>query len=129
MKIFRNAESPMRPADASSFVGPAQTALLASDDEGTPVHLYRVEFASGARTNWHRHSGPQWLFVIEGRIRAQTWGQAADDIGAGDAVVFSPGEKHWHGASPGARGTHLAINVNVKTDWLEPVSDEDYNGQ
>jgi hypothetical protein len=22
---------------------------------------------------------------------------------------------------------HLAVNVNVKTDWLEPVTDEEYD--
>lgn len=92
------------------------------------MHVYRVEFESGARTNWHRHSGPQWLFVIEGRVRVQRWGEPPSDVAAGDAVVVGPGEKHWHGAVPGARGTHLAVNIDVKTEWLEPVSDEEYAG-
>jgi quercetin dioxygenase-like cupin family protein len=128
MQIFRHTGSPLRPADSASFVGPAQAKLLASHDEGASVHLYRVEFAHGARTNWHTHSGPQWLFVIDGTIRIQKWGDAPQDAGAGDAIVIPPGEKHCHGASPGAAGTHLAINVNAKTDWLEPVTDADYLG-
>lgn len=126
MQIFRNAAVPAKPVDGVSFVGAARTKLLASSDEGTPVHVYRVEFPSGARTNWHRHSGPQWLFVIEGRIRAQVWGEMHHDLETGDAVVFAPDEKHWHGAVPGGSGTHLAVNVNVKTEWLEPVSDHQY---
>jgi quercetin dioxygenase-like cupin family protein len=129
MKIFRSADSPFRPVDAASFVGPARTRLLASDDEATPVHVYHVQFESGGRTNWHTHSGPQWLLVTEGRIRVQRADDAPQDLGAGDAVVFAPGEKHWHGAVPGGPGVHLAVNVNVKTDWLEPVSDADYAGQ
>jgi len=128
MRIFRNSDSPSKPADAQSFVGAAQTKLLASANEGTAVHVYRVDFDSGARTNWHTHSGAQWLFIVSGRIRAQLWGEPAIDIDEGDAVVFAPGEKHWHGAVPGSRGTHLAVNINVKTDWLEPVSDDDYAG-
>ncbi len=56
----------------------------------------------------------------------QTTGTPAQDVEAGDAVVFAPGEKHWHGAAPGSRGVHLAVNVNAQTTWLEPVSDEDY---
>jgi quercetin dioxygenase-like cupin family protein len=59
-------------------------------------------------------------------VRAQSWGQPAQDLAVGDAVVFAPGEKHWHGAVPGSRGAHLAVNVNVKTTWLEPVSEDDY---
>ena len=129
MKIFRGADTPSQPADANSFVGIARTKLLGLADDGAAVRVYRVEFEDGARTNWHTHSGPQWLFIVEGRIRVQKWGKAAHDTEAGDAVVFAPGEKHWHGAMPGARGTHLAVNVNVHTDWLEPVSDDEYRAR
>jgi quercetin dioxygenase-like cupin family protein len=127
MKIFRGRDVPFGAVDLNSFVGPAKTRLLASDETGTPVHVYHVQFDPGARTNWHTHSGPQWLLVTEGRIRVQRWGGLAEDVETGDAVVFAPGEKHWHGSAPGGRGVHLAVNVNVKTDWLEPVSDTDYD--
>jgi quercetin dioxygenase-like cupin family protein len=126
MNIFRGSDTPVRLADARSFVGAVHTKLLASSDEGAPVHVYRVEFDDGGRTNWHTHSGPQWLFIVEGRVRVQKWGEAAQEVEIGDAVVIAPDEKHWHGAAPGARGTHLAVNVNVKTDWLEPVTAEQY---
>jgi quercetin dioxygenase-like cupin family protein len=126
MKVFPGSDAPLRPADPASFVGPAYTALAASADEGAAVHVYRVEFGDRARTNWHIHSGPQWLLVVEGRIRVQRWGDPAQDVGAGDMVLFAPGEKHWHGAAPGVRGTHIAVNINVKTEWLEAVSDTEY---
>lgn len=126
MNIFRGADAPFRPGDATSFVGGAQTKLLAHAEGEVPVHLYHVQFPSGARTNWHTHSGAQWLFITEGRVRVQVHGHAAHDLDAGDAVMFAPGEKHWHGAVPGGSGAHLAINVKVVTTWLEPVSDEDY---
>ncbi len=90
------------------------------------MHVYRVVFEPGARTNWHIHSGPQWLFIVEGQVRVQTAGGVAMDLETGDAAVFAPGEKHWHGAVPGERGVHLAVNVNLTTEWLEPVSDAEY---
>jgi quercetin dioxygenase-like cupin family protein len=126
MRIFRSAEVPLRPADPSSFTGAAQTKLVAADEQGTPAHVYRVEFESGARTHWHTHSGPQWLFVVEGRVRVQRAGEAAEDLAVGDVVVVAPGEMHWHGASPGSRGVHLAVNVNAVTTWLEPVAETEY---
>jgi quercetin dioxygenase-like cupin family protein len=128
MKIFRAARVPLNPADPQTFSGVAHIKRLAEDETGTPVGVYRVAFADGARTNWHRHSGPQWLFVVEGRIRAQVWGEPAQDVETGDAVVFAPDEKHWHGSVPGSNGTHLAVNVNLKTEWMEPVSDDAYYG-
>ena len=101
---------------------------MGASDEGTPVHVYRVVFSERGRTNWHIHSGPQWLLVIDGRIRVQVHGEAAHDLDVGDAVVFAAGEKHWHGAAPTSHGAHLAVNVNVKTEWLEAVTDEQYTG-
>jgi quercetin dioxygenase-like cupin family protein len=129
MKIFRSSSSPVQPADVRTFTGDAQVSRLASDEAGVPVHVYRVEFKPGARTNWHTHSGPQWLFILEGRVRVQTWGEQSFDVAAGDAVVIVQGEKHWHGAAPELAGIHLAINVGATTNWLEPVLDEQYGGR
>ena len=127
MHIFRSASAPVNPVDPNTFVGPATVQRLAEDGTGVPVGVYRVTFDDGGRTNWHSHSGPQWLFIVKGRIRVQRQGEAAQDLTEGDAVVFAPGEKHWHGAVPGASGTHLAVNVNLQTTWMEAVSESEYS--
>jgi 4-carboxymuconolactone decarboxylase len=126
MQIFRGDAAPFALADVHSFTGPARTKRLASDDIGVPVHVYRVEFDTGGRTNWHTHTGPQWLFIVDGRVRVQKWGDSAREVTVGDAVVIYPGEKHWHGAAPGGTGAHIAVNVNATTKWLEPVSEDDF---
>jgi quercetin dioxygenase-like cupin family protein len=126
VKIFRSTDTPLEIADAATFVGRAHRKTLASHAAGVPVVVYRVEFDPGARTNWHTHSGAQWLFVIEGCVRVQMSGEAAQDVDAGGAIVIAPGEKHWHGAAPGMRAVHLAMNLNATTEWLEPVTDEEY---
>ena len=127
MKIFRSSDSAFAPADARTFVGAARSRRLAVDERATPVRVYHVEFEAGARTNWHVHSGVQWLFIVEGRVRVQAWGGPATEVNAGDAIVFGPGEKHWHGAAPGSRGAHMAVNVDSTTEWLEAVTDEEYS--
>ncbi len=126
MKIFRFADAAPVPTDARSFTGRVQSRRVGTDDVAVPVHVYRVEFDTAARTRWHTHSGPQWLLIVEGRVRVQKWGEPACDVEAGDTVAIEPAEKHWHGAAPGSRGTHLAVNVNATTEWLEPVSDDQY---
>jgi quercetin dioxygenase-like cupin family protein len=128
MKIFRAVQIPSEGGDPKTFTGDVTRTTLASDTAGTPVHVYRVEFEQGARTHWHTHDGPQWLLIVEGRIRVQKLGEPGHEVVAGDAVVIQPGEKHWHGAAPTARGVHLAVNVNTATNWMEPVTDEQYNG-
>ena len=128
MKIFRAAQIPSEGGDPKTFTGDVERITLASDTAGTPVHVYRVAFEPGARTHWHTHDGPQWLLVVEGRIRIQTLGEAPQEAEAGDAIVIPPGEKHWHGATPSSRGVHLAVNVKAATKWMEPVTDEQYQG-
>jgi quercetin dioxygenase-like cupin family protein len=128
MKIFRAAQIASEVGDANTFTGDVMRQTLASDKSGTPVNVYRVAFAPGARTHWHSHDGPQWLLVTEGRIRIQKLGEPATEVMAGDAVVIQPGEKHWHGATASSPGTHLAVNVDTATNWMEPVTDEQYGG-
>jgi quercetin dioxygenase-like cupin family protein len=129
MKIFRAAEAASGAGDPRTFTGEVERSTLAADKTGTPVNVYRVAFAPGARTHWHAHDGPQWLLVVEGRIRIQTLGGTLQEAEAGDAIVIPPGEKHWHGATPASRGVHLALNVNASTNWMEPVTDAQYLGE
>ena len=126
MKVFRAAQTPAQGGDPRTFTGTVVRSTLASERAGTPVNVYRVEFHAGARTHWHTHDGPQWLFVLDGRIRIQRLGEPVQEVEAGDAVVIQPGEKHWHGATAASRGIHLAVNVNAATTWMEPVTDAQY---
>ena len=126
MKIFRAAQIAAENGDPKTFTGTATRTTLASDKGGTPVNVYRVAFLPGARTHWHTHDGPQWLFVVEGRIRIQKLGEQAQEVEAGDAIVIQPGEKHWHGATATSPGTHLAVNINAATNWMEAVTDAQY---
>ena len=61
MRIFRSIEAPVSPVDPATFLGQATVQRLAHDETGVAVGVYRVTFSDGGRTNWHKHSGPQWL--------------------------------------------------------------------
>jgi quercetin dioxygenase-like cupin family protein len=90
-----------------------------------------VTFEPGARTHWHTHPLGQVLIVTEGMGRCQRVGGPVKEIRPGDMVWFAPGEKHWHGAVPATAMTHIAVQEGVEgtyVDWLEPVSDADYDG-
>ncbi len=123
MQIFRDSDCAFQSAPAASFSGIVSMKRVAASEEDPPTHLYRVAFEAGGKTHWHTHTGPQWLFVIEGRIRVQAEGESAVDLDPGDAVVIPPGRKHWHGAAPNSRGVHLAVNIAAETSWMEAVSE------
>ena len=90
-----------------------------------------VTFEPGARTAWHTHPLGQALIVTAGSGRVQRWGGPIEEIRLGDVIWIPPGEKHWHGATATTAMTHLAIVEKLDgnyADWMEQVSDEQYQG-
>jgi 4-carboxymuconolactone decarboxylase len=88
-----------------------------------------VNFEPGARSAWHTHPLGQTLIVTEGTGLVQRWGAPIQEIRKGDIVSIPPGEKHWHGATPSTRMTHIAIAEQLdgsSVTWLEKVSDAQY---
>ena len=78
------------------------------------------------------HPTGQHLIVTAGVGRTQAWGGPIEEITAGDVIWCPPQVKHWHGASPTTAMTHIAITgtINGKNvEWMEKVTDEQYNGQ
>lgn len=100
-----------------------------------PVFLANVTFEPGCRNNWHIHhatkGGGQILICVDGEGWYQEEGKPAQTMKPGDIVEIPAGVKHWHGAKKNSWFSHLAFEVpgeNTSNEWLEPVSDEQYNG-
>jgi quercetin dioxygenase-like cupin family protein len=88
-----------------------------------------VTFEPGARTAWHTHPLGQTLVVTSGCGWTQCWGEARQEIRAGDVIWCPPGTKHWHGATSTTAMTHIAILEKLDgkaVDWMEKVSEEQY---
>lgn len=114
---------------ASYFTGTVWQDPIVEAPEPARVRAARVSFEPGARTAWHTHPLGQTLHVLSGVGRVQLLGEPVHEIRAGDSVFIAPGEKHWHGASPGVGMAHLAIHEalnGVHVEWMEQVSDEQY---
>jgi quercetin dioxygenase-like cupin family protein len=113
-------------AYAKYFTGQSHLAMLTA--EGLPVA--HVGFTPGCRNWWHiHHKGGQILLVTGGRGFYQEWLGDARDLLPGDVVLVKPGVRHWHGATADSWLTHLAIEIpaeGASTEWIEPVSDEEY---
>lgn len=129
MEIKRSGSEASGKGPAEWFTGAVRIDRLFEAPEPARVAGASVTFEPGARTAWHTHPLGQTLIVTAGCGRAQRWGGPIEVIRPGDVIWFSPGEKHWHGATPTTAMTHLAIQekLNGKTvDWLEQVSDHQY---
>lgn len=119
------------PNDAYSkyFIGQSYLNMLSTRQ----VSIGNVTFEPSCRNNWHIHhadkGGGQILIVTAGEGWYQEWNKPARKLRPGDVVNIPPEVKHWHGAASNSWFQHLAVEVpgeNCKTEWCEPVSDEEY---
>lgn len=129
MQINRRETQSPAAGPAAYFAGTVQLAPLTAAFEGVPLSGASVTFQPGARTAWHTHPLGQLLIVTAGNGWAQSDGGPVEQFAAGDVLWFSPGEKHWHGATATSSMTHIAIAPTldgVAVTWLEQVSDDQF---
>lgn len=132
MNIKRSGCAASARGPAEYFTGTVRIDAPFSAAAPARVGGATVTFEPGARTAWHTHPLGQTLIVLSGLGRAQREGGPVEEIRPGDIVWFDPGEKHWHGASPSAAMTHIAIAEALDgkvVDWLEKVDDADYGAE
>jgi quercetin dioxygenase-like cupin family protein len=113
---------------AEYFTGTVRIDAPFAGVEPARISGATVTFEPGAHTAWHTHPLGQTL-VVAGCGWAQREGGPVEEIRPGDVIWFSPGEKHWHGATPTTAMTHIAIQEKLDgkvVDWMEQVSDEQY---
>ncbi len=128
MDIFALEGRSVEPVDPDNFTGDGTLIRMPGVSISPPINAYHVSFEPGARTAWHSHTGTQLLIIVRGRCRVQKHGGPISEAGVGEIVSIEPGEVHWHGASAETATTHVAVNVDVETDWLGKVSDAEYSG-
>jgi quercetin dioxygenase-like cupin family protein len=132
MEIKRIGSRPSGKASPEYFTGTVRIDPLIDAPAPARVRGALVTFEPGARATWHTHPLGQTLIVTAGCGWAQRWGGPVEEIRPGDVIWIPPGEKHWHGATKTTAMTHIAIQEQLDgkvVDWLEPVTDEQYEGR
>lgn len=117
-------------AFAKYFIGQSYLAPLSNEQ----MSFFNVTFEPGCRNNWHVHhaanGGGQMLIGVGGRGWYQEEGKPAVEILPGTVIHIPANIKHWHGAAVDSWFAHLAFEIpgeNTSNEWLEPVTDEEYN--
>ena len=117
-------------AYAKYFIGNSYLAPISKEQ----IPFSNVTFEPGCRNNWHIHhatkGGGQMLVCVAGKGWYQEEGKPAVQMLPGDVIHIPANVKHWHGAAADSWFAHLAFEVpgeNTSNEWLEPVTDEEYN--
>ena len=129
MEIRRNGSQPSGKGPAEYFMGAVRIDPLFEAPDPARARGASVTFEPRARTAWHTHPLGQTLIVTFGLGWVQRWDGPVEEIRPGDVVWISPGEKHWHGATPTTAMTHIAVQEALNgspVEWMEQVSDKQY---
>ena len=125
MGVWVQAAQQPAPAPAPQTFNAANFTGTVTPRGTTDIRMNRYHFDPGARTKWHSHEGGQVIYVEEGRLRVQEKGKATHEFEQGATLHVEPGITHWHGALPNAGSTQISLSFGM-TNWMEPVSDQDY---
>lgn len=132
-KIIRNGDQETLKGPEQHFAGSVRIERLYPANGDMRSSGGKVTFEPGARSNWHIHPVGQILIVASGVGRTQEWGKPVQEIRPGDVIICPAGVKHWHGAAPDSAMTHISICEEKEpgkvVEWLEKVSNEQYNGK
>ena len=117
-------------AYAQYFTGNSYLAPVSREQ----VNISNVTFEPRCRNNWHIHKatkgGGQMLIGVAGHGWYQEEGKPAIEILPGTVIHIPANVKHWHGAAADSWFAHLAFEIageNASNEWLEPVTDEEYD--
>ena len=91
-----------------------------------PISKEQIPFNNVTSTK----GGGQMLVCVAGKGWYQEEGKPAVQMLPGDVIHIPANVKHWHGAAADSWFAHLAFEVpgeNTSNEWLEPVTDEEYD--
>ena len=120
-------------AFAKYFIGQSYLKPLTDIKKGE-IPIFNVTFEPACRNNWHIHhaksGGGQVLICTAGSGWYQEWGKEPVSMTPGSVVVIPANVKHWHGAKKDSWFSHITFEpagTETSNEWLEAVSDEEYN--
>ena len=118
MKVVRISQVSKEPFLNPIFTGSDVTRQpLVPDSKDFNVTI--VNFGKGVRNKLHTHDGEQILIVTAGKGIVATE-KEQKIVTVGDVILFSAGEKHWHGATDDSEFSHIyATRLGSQTHIVE----------
>lgn len=115
-------------APNTHYIGEAWLNRLLSADEDLAYNITKATFKANSTLDWHKHSSPQVLIIVEGEGYYQERGKDPIRMKAGDVIKCNKETEHWHSSSKESDVTYLALYGGTQpTTWTEVLSQEDYD--
>jgi quercetin dioxygenase-like cupin family protein len=116
-------------APNTHYIGEAWLNSVIQADAEINYNITKATFRANSTLDWHKHSAPQVLIVVDGEGYCQERGKEAVIIKKGDVIRCNKDIEHWHTSSKENAVTYLAIYGGAQpTTWTEKLTQEYYDG-
>ena len=113
-------------APNTHYIGEAWLNGLVRADADLNYNITKATFRANSTLDWHRHTTPQVLIVVEGQGYYQERGKDPVTMNVGDVITCPKETEHWHASSKDRDVTYLAI-YSGETIWTEVLAQEEYD--
>ena len=114
-------------APNTHHMGDAWLNFLIEGDDDFNKNITQATFSANATLDWHKHTTPQVIIVIEGEGYYQEKGKEPVIIVKGDVIKCEKNIEHWHTSSADSMVSYIAIYGNEPTIWTEKLTREYYD--
>jgi len=115
-------------APNTHYLGEAWLNPLLHADEEINYNITKATFKANSTLDWHKHSTPQVIIIVEGEGYYQERGKEPVRMKQGDVIKCNKETEHWHSSSKESDVTYLAIYGGTQpTTWTEVLSQEYYD--
>jgi quercetin dioxygenase-like cupin family protein len=116
-------------APNTHYIGEAWLNSLLHADEEINYNITKATFRANSTLDWHKHSTPQVLIIVEGEGYYQERGKEPIRMKVGDVIKCEKEIEHWHSSSKESDVIYLALYGGKQpTTWTEVLSQEYYDG-
>jgi len=113
-------------APNTHYIGEAWLNSLLRAEGDLNYNITKATFKANSTLDWHKHTSPQVLIVVDGLGYYQERGKAPLKMKVGDIIKCQPDTEHWHASSKESDVTYLAI-YSGETAWTEVLSQKNYD--
>lgn len=115
-------------APNTHYIGEAWLNTILQGNGELNFNITKATFRKNSTLDWHKHSTPQVLIILEGEGYYQERDGAPIIIKKGDVIKCRKDIEHWHTSTKENLVTYLAIyDGSQPTIWTEKLTQEYYD--
>jgi quercetin dioxygenase-like cupin family protein len=115
-------------APNTHYIGEAWLNSVLQADGEINYNITKATFRKNSTLDWHKHTTPQVLIIVEGEAYYQERGKEPVILKKGDVIKCNKDIEHWHSSTKENSVTYLAIYGGTQpTIWTEKLTQEYYD--